>query len=256
MKKRIVIVENDSALLKELNVFFSSTDDCEVVGFVTNGADALPMIHKLKPDVLILELTLTGCDGFSILEQLESRQGLKIIVFSALNDGTVVSKAIAAGADYYMLKPVSFSNLKLCIDEQLAPKTAAAAPVTFSPKNNMEEKITNIFITLGIPAHINGFHFLREAVKIAMGNYRIVNSITKELYPKVATRFDTSPYKVERGIRHAIEVAWNKGKIVNINSVFGLHVYDSNDKPTNGELIALLADKMSMDGFELKEQVV
>lgn len=113
--------------------------------------------------------------------------------------------------------------------------------------NKIEEKITNVFIELGIPAHINGFRFLREAVKIAMGNYKMVCSMTKELYPRVAIQFDTSPYNVERGIRHAIEVAWNKGKIININSIFGLHIYDANEKPTNGELIALLADKMFLE---------
>ena len=112
----------------------------------------------------------------------------------------------------------------------------------------VEEKITNIFITVGIPAHIKGYQFLREAIKMAVEQPDIVNSITKKLYPSIAEKFDTSPSKVERAIRHAIEVAWNRGKIENINSVFGLQVYNSNEKPTNGEFIALVADKMIIEG--------
>lgn len=247
MKKRIVIIENDSDFLKELIVFFSSTDNYEVVGSSADGTAGLRLISQLKPDLLILEIILSNGDGFSILEHLDCKQDMKIIVVSAINSGAVISKATVLGADYFMLKPISFSNLKMRIDDMLTPKTVI--PILYS-KNHIEEKITNIFISIGIPAHIIGFHFLREAVKIAMGNYKMVCSITKELYPKVANRFNTNSYKVERGIRHAIEVAWNKGRITNINSIFGLRVYDSNEKPSNGELIALLADKMLLDRFD------
>ena len=113
----------------------------------------------------------------------------------------------------------------------------------------MEEKITNIFITVGIPAHIKGYQYLREAIKLAIDNPDIINSITKKLYPAIATKFQTSASKVERAIRHAIEVAWNRGKIENINSVFKIKVYDTNEKPTNGEFIALVADKMLIEGY-------
>ena len=112
----------------------------------------------------------------------------------------------------------------------------------------LDEKISNIFISIGIPAHIKGYQFLREAVKLAVEKPEIIGSITKKLYPTIAERFETSSSKVERGMRHAIEVAWNRGKIENINSLFGLKIYSSNEKPTNGELIALIADKMIMEG--------
>ena len=112
----------------------------------------------------------------------------------------------------------------------------------------VEEKITNIFITVGIPAHIKGYQFLREAILMAIDNPEIINSITKQLYPTIASKFETTSSKVERAIRHAIEVAWSRGKIENINSVFGLKVYTSNEKPTNGEFIALVADKMLLEG--------
>ena len=115
-------------------------------------------------------------------------------------------------------------------------------------KRSLDERLSNIFITVGIPAHIKGYQFLREAVKMAIEEPEIINSITKQLYPSIADRFATSASKVERAIRHAIEVAWNRGKIENINNVFGIKIYDSNEKPTNGEFIALVADKMLMEG--------
>jgi two-component system response regulator (stage 0 sporulation protein A) len=164
-----------------------------------------------------------------------------------------VYKAIALGADYYMMKPVSLQNLKERISEAASPARApvkresAGGAVRLVRNNTLEEKITNIFITVGIPAHIKGYQFLREAIKLAVDNPEIINSITKRLYPDVARRFDTSPSKVERAIRHAIEVAWNRGKIENINSLFGVRVYNHNEKPTNGEFIALVADKMLLE---------
>ena len=118
----------------------------------------------------------------------------------------------------------------------------------YNREKSLEEKITNIFITVGIPAHIKGYQFLREAIKIAVKNPQVINSITKKLYPSIADIYDTSASKVERAIRHAIEVAWDKGKIENINRVFGLKVYDTHEKPTNGEFIALVADKMLLEG--------
>jgi len=124
-----------------------------------------------------------------------------------------------------------------------------SSTLTMKNKNKViDEKISNIFITVGIPAHIKGYQFLREAIKMAIREPDIINSITKQLYPNIASKFQTSASKVERAIRHAIEVAWNRGRIENINSIFGVKVYGTNDKPTNGEFIALVADKMLIEG--------
>lgn len=136
----------------------------------------------------------------------------------------------------------------------LAPAAAVAAPreethkVSSRVNRSLDERIANIFISVGIPAHIKGYQFLREAIKMAVDTPDIINNITKKLYPSIADKFDTSSSKVERAIRHAIEVAWNRGKIENINSIFGIKVYTANDKPTNGEFIALVADKMILEG--------
>ncbi|MDR2201301.1 MAG: sporulation transcription factor Spo0A [Clostridiales bacterium] len=247
MKTRIMLVDDNAEFTKELSDFLSSSDNYEVVGAASDGMKGLELFNRLKPDVMILDLVMPQMDGFSVLERVV-KGGSKIIVVSALSQDTFVAKAMSLGADYYMMKPVSLSNLKERIDETLAPKTVKPVTVTKLVRNNsLEEKITNIFITVGIPAHIKGYHFLREAIKMAIDNPEIINSITKRLYPEVAGRFDTSPSKVERAIRHAIEVAWNRGKIENINSLFGVRVYNRNEKPTNGEFIALVADKMLLE---------
>ena len=146
-----------------------------------------------------------------------------------------------------MLKPISYNILSKRIVDLFDGNGQNMIISKADSEKEIEEKITNIFITVGIPAHIKGYQFLREAIKLAMENPDIINSITKKLYPSIAERYDTSASKVERAIRHAIEVAWNRGKIENINNIFGLTVYSNNEKPTNGEFIALVADKMLLD---------
>ena len=145
-----------------------------------------------------------------------------------------------------MVKPVRPEILEERIFDLLSSDNVSSNAVKVNKQ--LDEKISNIFISIGIPAHIKGYQFLREAVKLAVEKPEIIGSITKQLYPTIAERFETSSSKVERGMRHAIEVAWNRGKIENINSLFGLKIYNSNEKPTNGELIALIADKMIMEG--------
>lgn len=251
MKTRIMSVDDNEELLGSLKEFFSADEQMELVATATDGEKALSVFEKVKPDVLILDLVMPGIDGFEVLERLPSHD-CKILILSALSQDAFVTKAMNLGADYYMLKPASPDNIR----KRIAELISSPAEVRQEEKNKkrpgvrnrtLEEKITNIFITVGIPAHIKGYQFLREAIKLAIDNPDIINSITKKLYPEVAERFATSPSKVERAIRHAIEVAWNRGKIENINSLFGVRVYSHNEKPTNGEFIALVADKMLLE---------
>lgn len=216
------------------------------VKIVNNGKLALEMLKKEEFDLLILDIVLPEIDGFEVMEMArEINKNMKIIVISALSSDVFIKKATNLGVNYFMLKPISYDILKKRIDDVLSQsETIEGKQIT---NKEIEEKITNIFITVGIPAHIKGYQFLREAIKLSMGNPEIINSITKKLYPSIAEKFETSASKVERAIRHAIEVAWNRGKIENINSVFGLTVYSNNEKPTNGEFIALVADKMLLD---------
>lgn len=256
MKIRIMIVDDNQEFITNLLSHFESNERFEVVAVAKNGIEAVEKFNESKPSVMILDLVMPQADGFSVLESIDKKDS-KIIICSALSQDAFVAKAMALGADYYMTKPVSTENLIKRIDEVMSPASvvktistpATSATVTRSMTRNgtLDEKISNIFITVGIPAHIKGYHFLREAIKMAIETPEIINSITKRLYPSVAQKFETTSSKVERAIRHAIEVAWNRGKIENINSLFGIRVYSHNEKPTNGEFIALVADKMLLE---------
>lgn len=243
-KIRLYIADTE----EEIASYFGSSEEFDLVGKSSQGEEVVKQVEALNPDLLVMEVMLSGMDGFKVLENLKGDMGEKlpkVIFVSHLSHSGFISKAMKEGASYFMVKPVMPQNLQERIHDVLKEKT--------DDEDNridkqLDEKISNIFISIGIPAHIKGYQFLREAVKLAVEEPEIIGSITKRLYPTIAEKFETSSSKVERGMRHAIEVAWNRGKIENINSLFGLKIYSSNEKPTNGELIALIADKMIMEG--------
>ena len=239
-KIKLYVADNEFANSK------SDKEEIEIVGSSNDGIVAINEITNLKPDVVVLDIVLANLDGFMLIERIKNINNYnpKILVTSSLCHEGFVSKALSMGVSMYINKPCSLENVLSSVIE------VYNRAETILPKQNrvLDEKISNIFITVGIPAHIKGYQFLREAIKMAIDTPDIINSITKKLYPAIAQKFDTSASKVERAIRHAIEVAWNRGKIENINSIFGLKVYTSNEKPTNGEFIALVADKMILEG--------
>lgn len=250
-KIKVYIADNSELkedLLKELN----DSDEIEIVGNSIDGHIAENEIKNICPDVLLFDIVLPNEDGFVLIEKLKMQMGdkcPKLIAVSALSHEGFVSKAISMGVSYYINKPYTVSSVIDRIKDVYSLKTSKVIDGEKRNKSRViDEKISNIFITVGIPAHIKGYQFLREAIKMAIDTPEIINSITKKLYPAIAEKFETSASKVERAIRHAIEVAWNRGKIENINSIFGLKVYTSNEKPTNGEFIALVADKMLLEG--------
>ncbi len=243
----IVIVDDDPEFSSSVKMFFAGESGYRVLSVATSGKDGVAAVLEHLPDVVLLDMILPETDGFEVMaEAKKAGSKAKFIVLSAIAGDEYAARAVKNGASHYMLKPISFLSLKNRIDEIVG---VAATTVSFRPTQNklLDERITNIFIAVGIPAHIKGYQFLREAIKMAVANPEIINSITKRLYPEVAERFGTSASKVERAIRHAIEVAWNKGKIENINQIFGVKVYSGNEKPTNGEFIALVADKMLIE---------
>lgn len=249
--KRIMIIDSDPVFTKELTDFFNVAGGYEIVGNATDGETAFELIPKLNPEVIIIDLILPRRDGCSIIKHYRGDSKIKTIALSSLNNAEFVSKALDLGASCFMLKPLSLSNLKENIDELFAAENDKSFTNdnlnTCKTRNLLDEKITDIFIQIGIPANIKGYLFLKEAIKISMNNLEIVNSLTKKLYPEIAEHFNTNSCRVERSIRHAIEVAWNRGRLVNLNSIFGLYVYSNNDKPSNGELIAFLAEKLILE---------
>ncbi len=258
-KIKLAIVDgNTENIQKEVNSL--SSNGVDVVCTCEDGERAVESVLSSGADVVLLDLVLPNKDGFEVLEELKQKANhTKVIITTALMGDGFVHKAMQMGACDYVLKPVNidllekkvemlFNNAEVSSTQAQIDSVVSSYRKVNYQNRNLDEKISNIFITVGIPAHIKGYQFLREAIKMAVDNPEIVNSITKKLYPSIAERFETSASKVERAIRHAIEVAWNRGKIENINSVFGLQVYGTNEKPTNGEFIALVADKMIIDG--------
>ncbi len=261
-KLKIAVIDDSQQMKKIVEEHFTQDDNFEMVLQSGDGATACDEISKAKPNVVLLDLVLPNKDGLAVLGELMAmKKSPKVIITTALSGDTFIHKAMQLGASDYVVKPFDIGLLKkkilnVCAEsiEQLSTQdrinklVEGYLPKTAQRTRTLDERISNIFITVGIPAHIKGYQFLREAIKMSIENPEIVNSITKKLYPCIAERFETSPSKVERAIRHAIEVAWNRGKIENINNIFGLHVYETNEKPTNGEFIALVADKMIIEG--------
>ena len=246
-KTKVFIVDDSLETIDNIKSKLQEDENFEVVGFAQNVADACLLIKEKQPKIVITEIVLKGEDGFELMEKCKALNNeAKFFVLSSLSQETFVEKAMKLGAVYYMAKPFNLDNLLKRLKDIVVLSKESTSQVKVNKE--LDEKITNIFITVGIPAHIKGYQFLREAIKMAIQEPEIINSITKKLYPNIAEKFDTSSSKVERAIRHAIEVAWNRGKIENINSLFGVKVYSDNEKPTNGEFIALVADKMLLEG--------
>lgn len=258
---KIVVVDSNENFCEGLKGYFlESRQNLRVTATFNNIIDAIDYISDNQVDIVITDIVIPNADGFDLISEIKNLglgRDIKIIVVSALSGEGFIQKAFNMGVSYYMLKPVNYELLESRILDVLKDDFVNSNSNTPVVQNNtlskpkskqLDERITNIFITVGIPAHIKGYQFLREAIKMAIDSPEIINSITKKLYPSIASKFDTSASKVERAIRHAIEVAWNRGKIENINNLFGIRVYGNNEKPTNGEFIALVADKMLIEG--------
>lgn len=247
-KYTLMLADENKEIISSMQKVFTE-DKFNIISTSFDGESLISSLKENTPDILIMDLVLSKLDGFSVLEYIKKENlQTNVFIYSSLTLDGFINKAVSLGAKYYAIKPIDLNLLKDRVIEVVENGKMGANKSNNIVSNQMEEKITNIFITVGIPAHIKGYQFLREAIKLAIVNPEIINSITKKLYPTIADKYDTSASKVERAIRHAIEVAWNRGKIENINNLFGIKVYSSNEKPTNGEFIALVADKMLIEG--------
>lgn len=246
-KKTVYLLQDTKETNDKLKNAFIEQGDYEVIGSSEDGITALAAVADKKPDFLITEIVLAGYDGISVINKLkEAGLSTKIMVLSVICKEDVISRAMSAGASYFMAKPYNFNVLiERMRDAEQSPASSFAQEAI--RRYSLDEKISKIFINVGIPPHIKGYSFLREGVKMAVENPSVINSITKTLYPKIGEKYATSASKVERAIRHAIEVAWNRGRIDSINGILGVRAYVGAEKPTNGEFIALVADKMLLE---------
>ena len=248
VKNSVIILQDNEKTIDTMKSIIEKVENLEVVGASIDGEEGLGLIKQYEPALLILGIILKNKDGFEVLEKVKSLKiKTKIIVVSSFTREDIIQSALSLGAHYYIAKPYNEETLVKRIKNLLTGREENSVKPEIK-KTSLDEKISKIFITVGIPPHIKGYYYLREGVKMAVNNPNIINNVTKELYPKIGELFSTSASKVEWAIRHAIEVAWNKGRIESLNSILGIRAYMGNEKPTNSEFIALIADKMLLEG--------
>lgn len=250
--KSIILLENNAAVLEQLKEALEKSEEYRITYAGEDGEEGIKKILQEKPDLVITGMFLQGNDGSAVIQTAKKTwPNVKILALGIAND-SLIEKALALGAHYYLVKPFDIEVALERIGELLqqdAKKEVRDYAVKRRKAVTLDEKISEIFISIGIPPHIKGYSYLREAIKITVERPYVINSVTKELYPSVAETYKTTPSKVERAIRHAIEVAWNRGRIDAINAIFGTRVYLGTEKPTNSEFIALVADKLILESM-------
>ncbi len=250
-RKSVILLESNTAVQEQLREAFEESQEVNIVYCGDDGDKGIEEILNLKPDLAIIGTFLKGTDGCGVIKTVKKTwPEAKIIATGTAND-SIIDKAMNYGACYYLIKPFSVSAAMERIREIMneLPKEKKAFAVNKRKPNSLDEQISEIFISIGIPPHIKGYGYLREGIKLTIEKPYIINSVTKELYPSIAKKFSTTPSKVERAIRHAIEVAWNRGRIEAINAIFGARIYLGSEKPTNSEFIALVADKLILENM-------
>ena len=218
----------------------------QVVGTANDGEQAIRMITERKPEVLVLDLMLSKQDGISVLKTIANMDRRPItLATSGFITEYVANTAANLGVRYLMLKPCDMTALVERLQE-IRGGESLRSPIRRTDKTSIETMVTSIIHEIGVPAHIKGYQYLREAIIIAVNDMDVINAITKVLYPQVAKTFQTTPSRVERAIRHAIEVAWDRGDLDTLQRFFGYTVSNTKGKPTNSEFIALIADKLQL----------
>ncbi len=259
-KTKVMIVDDNKEFVKLLAMFIDSQDDMEVVETLFDGQNAKNKIKELEPDILLLDIIMPEKDGLGVLNDIANDKDIVpplTIVMSAIGQEKITHKAITLGATYYVVKPFDMNALVERIRDLLdCSKEEKVNTVGFSSNEKvnsvtkvvpLEVRVTNMIHNVGVPAHIKGYQYIREAIMLAVENEDVINSITKTLYPTLAKTFSTTPSRVERAIRHAIEVAWNRGQIEMHDKIFGYTVNSNKGKPTNSEFIAMIADKLRLE---------
>lgn len=254
---KVLIADDNREFAELLREAINQEEGLEVAGIAAHGLDALEFLSEEAVDVVVLDIIMPHLDGIGVLERL-SREGLpkrpKVVVLTAFGQEMMTQRALELGADYYILKPFNLSVLASRVKQLAGSVTVDRRPadhavggrLSLSPVRHLDVDVTNIIHEIGIPAHIKGYLYLREAILMVVNRVDLLSGVTKELYPSIATKYKTTPSRVERAIRHAIEVAWARGNVDMINAIFGHTVNRERGKPTNSEFIAMVADKLRM----------
>lgn len=264
-KITILIADDNIDFTRTLSAYLEKMEDIEVVGIAKDGNEAFEIIKGTHPDILLLDVIMPHLDGIGVLEKLNETTMTKkpiSIMLSAVGQDKITQKAIWLGAQYYVVKPFDIELLikrirdlryyqptpnNNFIARESKPQYIDISPENKKDERNLEALVTNLIHEVGVPAHIKGYQYLREAIMMVVNDIEVINQITKQLYPDIAKKFHTTPSRVERAIRHAIEVAWSRGKADEVENIFGYTVSATKGKPTNSEFIAMIADKLRLE---------
>ena len=265
MKEKITVLISDDnqEFARTLANYLEKQDDMEVIGIAKDGMEAVDMIANTMPDIAILDVIMPHLDGIGVLEKINMMKSDRrpiCIMLSAVGQDKITQKAIELGAEYYVVKPFDIElliqriremkNYRPSQNNNFIAREVKQKYIEVQDKKaeeNLEALVTNVIHEVGVPAHIKGYQYLREAIMMVVNDIEVINQITKSLYPKIASKYSTTPSRVERAIRHAIEVAWSRGQTDVVESIFGYTVSASKGKPTNSEFIAMIADKLRLE---------
>ena len=259
-KINVAIVDDNERMIGLLDAILKTDKNIEVIGRGDDGVKALDIIRNQEPDVVLLDLIMPKLDGLEVMQQVNRDTSLKkrpaFIVISAIGQENITENAFSLGAMYYIMKPFENDMIlrrihQVTEKQMLQPahqiKGRTVEYVSEYREKNLEADVTNVIHEIGVPAHIKGYQYLRDAIIMSVEDKEVINSITKVLYPTIAKMNKTTPSRVERAIRHAIEVAWSRGKMDTIDELFGYTIHTGKGKPTNSEFIALIADKIRLE---------
>ena len=244
-KITVVLADANEEFLSMLRESVEQTGEFAVVGTAGDGLSALRLVVEKKPQFLISEVLLPELDGFGLLERM-AEQGVKpnTILVSAMYQSRIVARAMKMDVSYFMPKPFEIGSLL----ERMRQIARDGEEDTEDAFQALQRQVTDVIHEVGVPAHIKGYQYVREAIIIAVQDISVINGVTKILYPEVAKRYNTTPSRVERAVRHAIEVAWDRGDLETLQRYFGYTVSNTKGKPTNSEFIAMIADKIRLEG--------
>lgn len=259
-KLNVGIADDNENMVRLLSDIVGRDEELQVIGTAKDGEEAYEMIKTKEPDVVLLDIVMPKLDGLGVIDKVNRDKSLKkhpnFIMVSAIGQERVTEDAFRLGADYYIMKPFDkdmiVSRIKMVKNHgnKKANENRRVNPYENTQefeRRNLEGDVTDIIHEIGVPAHIKGYQYLREAIVMSVNDIEMLNSITKILYPTIAKKYQTTSSRVERAIRHAIEVAWSRGKMDTIDELFGYTIHNGKGKPTNSEFIALIADKIRLE---------
>lgn len=245
-KIRVMLADDNRTFCDQMKEFLELQGDIEVLGVAYNGEMLLEMLEEQKPDSIVLDVVMPKIDGLGVLEAINLKaesERPNVVVLSGLGQEDMMHRTIELGAQYYMMKPIDYNVL---VNRLRTLNTAAVRPTTgFAPLvRNLDIEVTRVIQQMGVPAHVKGYQYLRDAIILVVEEMNLLGAVTKELYPLIAEKYNTTASRVERAIRHAIELAWDRGNVDLMTKFFGYTISMERGKPTNSEFIAMVADRL------------